>query len=312
MTEVREGKAGSLKELCQLLGRTRQAYYKQQWKAEKGVYASELLISEVKRLREQQKRIGVRKLYSMTEEIRGQEQMKIGRDRFFDLMRDEGLLVRRRRRKKPRTTFSSWWLKKYPNLAKESTVSGPNQLWVSDITYIRVKSSFCYLSLVTDAYSRKIVGYCVSEDLTAKGSITALEMAMRSNPRREGLIHHSDRGIQYYSKGYIKLLGTEVRISMSEHSDPLENAIAERVNGILKDELLARKFGSFEDAQREVATAVSTYNDLRPHLSCDMLTPTAAHTRSGTLKRRWKNYRSLKQLKPWLELKDRSVNHFQD
>jgi putative transposase len=155
-----------------------------------------------------------------------------------------------------------------------------------------VREGFGYLSLVTDAYSRKIVGHHLSGDLSAKGCVDALRMALRENPERGGLIHHSDRGLQYYSAAYVKLLGADVRISMTEKSDPLENAIAERVNGILKDELLERRFESFTEARTEVAQAVRIYNHLRPHSSVDMLTPAAAHTQTGVLKRHWKNYYS--------------------
>ena len=115
-------------------------------------------------------------------------------------------------------------------------------------------------------------------------------MVLRGNRDREGLIHHSDRGLQYSSAAYMKVLGRKIRISMTENSDPLENAIAERVNGILKDELLEKRFESFDEAQMKIDKAVSVYNHLRPHLSIDMLTPAEAHSRTGSLKRHWKNY----------------------
>lgn len=249
-----------------------------------------MLVQEVERIREEQRRIGGRKLYLMTSGFRAEHLMEMGRDRFFDVLREHRLLVRKRRSRRPRTTFSCYWMKRYPNLAKGFVPTGANQLWVSDITYLRLKEGFAYLSLITDAYSRKIVGYRLSEDLTARGCVAALEMALRNNPEREALIHHSDRGMQYYSAGYMKLLGN-IRISMSEKSDPLENAIAERVNGILKQEFLEKQFESFEEAGEKVDRAVNLYNHLRPHLSCDMLTPAEAHTKEGELKRHWKSYR---------------------
>jgi transposase InsO family protein len=181
-------------------------------------------------------------------------------------------------------------MRRYPNLASGFEPTAANQLWVSDITYVRVGEGFGYLSLVTDAYSRKIVGYALSRDLTARGCVAALRMALEANPVRERLIHHSDRGMQYYSTRYLKLLGKAIRISMSEKSDPLENAIAERVNGILKQELLPKRFESFGDAEMAIDEAVSIYNHLRPHLSIDMLTPAEAHACTGTLERRWKAY----------------------
>ena len=218
-----------------------------------------------------------------------QHKIHIGRDAFFDLLRERGMLVRRRRGGKPRTTFSGFWMKKYPNLTRDFIPTAPNQLWVSDITYLAVGDDFAYLSLITDAYSHKVVGFYLSKDLSANGCIMALRMALKNNPDREKLIHHSDRGLQYYSSGYMKLLGN-IRVSMSENSDPLENAIAERLNGILKDELLEKYFETFAQAQREVAVAISIYNHERPHGSVDNLTPAMAHLQSGELKKRWKNY----------------------
>jgi transposase InsO family protein len=169
-------------------------------------------------------------------------------------------------------------------------------VWVSDITYVRVGEGFAYLSLITDAYSRKIVGHNLYRDLSAKGCVAALRMALRNNPDREGLIHHSDRGLQYYSAAYMKVLGPGIRISMTEKSDPLENAIAERVNGILKQELLEKRFESFREARERIDEAVSTYNHVRPHLSVDLLTPAEAHARTGSLKRHWKNYFSTRPI----------------
>lgn len=285
----------SLATLCRLLGVTRQAYYQQRTRIERSAIQKSLLLDEVVKIREEQKRIGVRKLFFLTAEKRLEHGITMGRDGFFSMMREEGLLVRKRRSRKPRTTFSSPWMKRYPNLAREFCPSAPNQLWVSDITYIRVRKGFAYLSLVTDAYSRKIVGYDLCRDLSAKGCVAALAMALDHNPDRSRLIHHSDRGLQYYSNAYMKMLGNDIRISMTEKGDPLENAIAERVNGILKAELLERRFESIAEARLEVARAVSTYNHLRPHLSVDMLTPAVAHGRQGPLKRHWKNYyRSIK------------------
>lgn len=275
--------------LCLLLGYSRQAYYKQLRFKEKEALQIELLLQEVGRIRARQKRIGARKLIFMMNGFFQQHKIHIGRDAFFDLLRERGLLVRRRRCKKPRTTFSGFWLKRYPNLTKDFIPTAPNQLWVSDITYIPVGNDFAYLSLITDAYSHKVVGFYLAQDLSAQGPIMALKMALKNNPQRENLIHHSDRGLQYYSGGYMKLLGN-TRVSMSENSDPLENAIAERMNGILKEELLENYFETYGQAQKEVAIAISIYNHERPHGSVDMLTPAMAHLQSGELKKRWKNY----------------------
>lgn len=276
--------------LCRLVGYTRQAYYQQRVRVERSAVRSELVLGEVARIRAEQKRIGGRKLWQMMSGYCTEHGIEIGRDSLFDLLREHSLLVRKRKCRKPRTTLSYRWMRRYPNLAKDFCPTAPNQLWVSDITYIRVKEGFAYLSLITDAYSRKIVGYHLNGDLSAKGCVSALKMAIRNNPEREGLIHHSDRGLQYYSTAYMELLGPEVQISMTENGDPLENAIAERVNGILKDELLEQKFDSLTEARTAVAGAVSIYNNLRPHMSIDMLTPAVAHSSRGPLKRHWKNY----------------------
>lgn len=278
-----------LSSLCLLLGYSRQAYYKQLRFKETEALQIELLLQEVGRIRARQKRIGTRKLLFMMSGFFEQHRIHIGRDAFFDLLRDREMLVRRRRCKKPRTTFSGFWLKKYPNLVKDFIPTAPNQLWVSDITYIPVGDDFAYLSLITDAYSHKVVGFYLCDDLSARGPIMALKMALKNNPERKNLIHHSDRGLQYYSEAYMKLL-VNIRVSMSENSDPLENAIAERLNGILKDELLEKYFETFTQAQRQVAIAISIYNHERPHGSVDMLTPAMAHLQSGELKKRWKNY----------------------
>ena len=283
--------------LCSLFGYSRQAYYQHQRSRENEALQNELLVQEVLRIRKQQKRIGTRKIIFMMNGFMQEHHISIGRDGFFDLLREQNLLVRRRKQRKPRTTFSCFWMHRYPNLAKDFIPTGPNQLWVSDITYIRIGDDFGYLSLITDAYSRKIVGFYLSEDLSAKGCILTLKMALKNNSGIKNLIHHSDRGSQYYSADYIKLLEPSIKISMTEHSDPLENAIAERVNGILKDELLEQRFETFSEAQRKVAVAISTYNHLRPHSSIDMLTPAVAHTKSGTLKKHWKNYYSVKKQK---------------
>lgn len=287
---VRESEGRRLGTLCRLIGYTRQAYYSQQRTLEQDAVRSEFVVQEVSRIRMEQKRVGARKLRHMMKEYLEGHGIGIGRDAFFGILREHSLLVRKRRTRKPRTTFSALWMKRYPNLIREFEPSAPNQLWVSDITYVRLREGFVYLSLITDAYSRKIVGYHMSADLSAKGCVAALRMAIKDNPQREGLIHHSDRGLQYYSNAYLKTLGPGVSISMTEKGDPLENAIAERVNGILKQELLEQRFASLAEARIEVARAVSTYNHLRPHMSVDMLTPAVAHTQQGPLRRHWKNY----------------------
>ncbi len=167
----------------------------------------------------------------------------------------------------------------------------PNQLWVADITYIHLPEGFAYLSLVTDAYSRKIVGFRLNKDLSAKGPLEALKMALGSAKCTKNLIHHSDRGVQYCCDDYVAFLEKSgAKLSMTEKGDPLENAIAERVNGILKTELLEEIYPDFKTAQNAVAVACSTYNHLRPHNSINNLKPFEAHQLQGDIPRLWKNH----------------------
>lgn len=282
--------------LCLLLGYTRQAFYGYQQHHLKEAFESELIIQEVLKHRALQPRLGTRKLVILLQSFAKQHQIGLGRDGLFDLLRENNLLIRKRKRK-AQTTFSKHWLKKYPNLIKQFIPLAANLLWVSDITYIVVGDGFAYLSLITDAYSRKIVGFYLNKTLEAMGSITALKMALSNCSDTSRLIHHSDRGVQYCSADYVKLLQDKsMQISMTENGDPLENAIAERINGILKEELLQVNYSCFTEAQKSVATAISIYNTLRPHSSCDMLTPNAAHQKEGELKRHWKNYYKKKEV----------------
>jgi len=282
-----------------LLGTSRQSYYKGIRFVQQKAYQSDIIIDEVLRYRKHQKRLGTRKLFKEMQGFLIGHGFKIGRDALFDLLEERGLLVKRRRRKAI-TTISRHRFKKYPNIIRYFIPTGPNQLWVSDITYIHLAEGFAYLSLITDAYSHKIVGYCLSRDLGARGPLAALKMALNTNPDRTGLIHHSDRGVQYCCDNYVNLLqakNNQIKISMTENSDPRENAIAERLNGILKQELLEEIFVCFEVAQKAVAVACSTYNHLRPHGSIDNLKPAEAHQQSGMLKKHWVNYYQINQQK---------------
>jgi len=283
-----------------LLGYSRQAYYQQKKQYEKESLQHDLLINEVLKIRKIQKRLGGRKLLHKLERFIQEHHISIGRDAFFDLLSERKLLVRKRKRRKPITTFSDHWMRKYPNLIEGFYPTAPNQLWVSDITYIVLVDGFAYLSLITDAYSRKIVGFYLSMDLSAEGCVKALNMALNNNPVLGKLIHHSDRGSQYCCSDYVKILNDiYIKISMTQNGDPKENAIAERVNGILKDELLDKVYLDYKQAVVGVSVAISTYNHQRPHGSIDYLTPFEAHFRSGELKRRWKNYYSkVKEMEP--------------
>jgi len=283
----------SIRQLEGVLGFCRQGYY-QYWQrqADQVDYEADIL-QLVKTIRQDHPRIGGRKLYWLLQEAFLERGIKVGRDGFFELLADNKLLIRRRRRR-VRTTFSAHGFRKYPNLIKELVVERPNQLLVADITYWFTQCGCLYISLVTDNYSKRIMGYCVATTLDAVHCKVALQMALKKIKKRafKSLIHHSDRGIQYCSKSYIALLDEYgVQISMTQTGDPLDNPVAERVNGILKEEYLAhRAVYSLAQAEIVLEQAVFLYNYKRPHLSCDMLVPEQAHQREGKLKRRWKNY----------------------
>jgi len=288
----------SIRLLCSLFGYSRQAFYRFRQAAEKEALQHDLILQKVLSIRKTLKRVGTRKLFFMMQDFMQQHNIQIGRDALFDLLASHRLLIRRRIRRIPVTTFSNHWMHKHPNLIIGFVPTAPNQLWVSDITYICLVNDFAYLSLITDAYSRKIVGFHLSETLAADGCIKALKMALTSNPQRGRLIHHSDRGSQYCCADYVGILEKQyIKISMTQSGDPLENALAERVNGILKDELLEKQYLHFQQAQQAISVAVSIYNHQRPHGSIDLLTPVEAHLREGELKRRWKNYYSPKKEK---------------
>jgi len=295
---IGQSESRSISELCSLLGYSRQAYYQYQRQSEKEALQCDLLIQEVLEIRRKQKKLGTRKLLHKLNAFMQKHGINIGRDAFFNLLANNGLLIRKRNRKKPITTFSSHWLRKHPNLIIGFIPTGPNQLWQSDITYIELADGFAYLCLITDAYSHKIVGFCLSETLEAKGCVEALKMALKNNPELHNLIHHSDRGVQYCCADYVALLAkNSIRISMTQSGDPRENALAERVNGILKDELLESSYPNFKAAQKAIAIAISIYNHERPHGSIENLTPAEAHQRTGELKKLWKNYYAINNRK---------------
>lgn len=282
----------ALGRLCLLFGITRQAYYQHYWQGEERSFEHELIISEVLQIRKKHRRMGGRKLYELLEPFMLDHQIKMGRDALFDLLAANHLLVRRRKRR-VHTTNSFHWLRKYPNLIKDFIPVKANQLWVSDITYWKIGTGFLYISLITDAFSHKIVGYQVAETLEAVASVKALEMALKGlRPPIEGLIHHSDRGIQYCSSEYVKLLkDNAIQISMTENGDPLENAIAERVNGIIKDEYLdCYQVNNLTEAEELLKQVIGLYNDERPHMSIGNMVPSQVHLTNQKTDKLWKNY----------------------
>jgi len=283
----------SLERFCRLLGVTRQALYQHSWHIEEITIEAELIIQQVMDIRKRHPIIGTRKLYIMLEPFLGEHKIKTGRDKLFDLLAAYKLLVRRRKRRVS-TTQSYHRFHKYPNLIREMELSGIHQLWVSDITYYKVMGKFVYLSFVTDAYSHKILGYHLAETLETIHSIAALEMAIKSIDAltKHTIIHHSDRGVQYCSEAYVKLLQDNgIMISMTENGDPLENPVAERVNGIIKEEYLKRyQYNTVKQIEEKLSEVVGFYNKERPHMSCSMFTPDRVHENNLAVQKQWKTY----------------------
>ena len=276
--------------LCRLFGVSRQAFYHRQYYAQRVRGHSLLVLDLVLALRREIPGLGTRKLYLLLQQPLAASGIKMGRDKLHQLLQTHDLILRQKR-SVPKTTNSAHSLRKYPNLLVDIALTAPQQAWVCDITYLCIGLGFGYLSLLTDAYSQLIVGYCLHPLLTVEGSLKALEMALQSElPRSESLIHHSDRGSQYCSFAYIqRLRQAGIAISMTQQGDPYENAVAERVNGILKTDFrLNRVFSTFDEAARVVEQSVRNYNHLRPHMSCGYLTPAAAHVSTEPLQKHWK------------------------
>jgi transposase InsO family protein len=264
----------SISKVCACFNLKRDAYYKyqQRWKRYKSIESK--VIQLVKEERKEQPRVGVRKLYEALLPSFKAAHIKLGRDLLFDILRANNMLVKRKRAY-AKTTNSYHHFHKYNNLIKEVQVTKPNQVWVSDITYIRTVKGFCYLALITDMYSRKIIGYDLSDSLELAGCLRALRKALWHTKPAAGLIHHSDRGVQYCSHMYVnELKRKDIKISMTEEKHCYENAIAERVNGILKDEFyLNQCFFSTAHAKRATKSAIKVYNNKRLHLSLRYKTP---------------------------------------
>jgi len=237
--------------------------------------------------------LGTRKILFKIEPMLKDHGIKMGRDQLFDLLRFHGMLIRRRKRSIV-TTDSFHWLKKYPNLVEDISFCASEQVWVSDITYIKTIEGYSYLSLITDVYSRKIVGYCLHPSLESAGCIKALNMAISSRIFADrSLIHHSDRGVQYCSNSYVDILMDNcIAISMTQNGSPYENALAERMNGIIKSEFIPRKlFRNHEEASKAIDSIIVAYNSQRPHASLNYLTPDVAYTVEGKIQKRWKTYK---------------------
>jgi putative transposase len=259
-----------------------QNYYKARKVRQRQKVDEQLIRHLVESERAIQPRLGGLKLHSMLRKELAAADVSLGRDRFFDVLRNQALLLEPLP-KAPRTTNSAHSLPVFSNLVKDFTVTGPNQVWVSDITYIRTKESFAYLSLVTDKYSRKIVGYHLALTLTTEDTLKALKMALRALPEGMKPIHHSDRGCQYCSHDYVNMLKDHgLKISMTEEDHCAENAMAERVNGIVKQEyFLNHTFRTVAQARKAVDEAVNLYNTRRPHRALKLRTPAQVHEQAA-------------------------------
>ena len=285
---------------CELLGVSTQAYYKHGDSNLRKLAEEAFVVEFVKRVRQKDHGIGGGKLWKMYKREFG-EAHSVGYNRFYDIIERHHLKVRKKKRR-VRTTDSDHNLPLYPNLVKELIPLRPNQLWVSDITYMVTYLDaqmgvydFCYLSLVTDYYTKEIIGWCLGETLEAKFAIEALKMALTrlgDNPVLD-LIHHSDRSVQYASHEYTGILKKNgIKISMTECGDPKDNAVAERVNGIIKNELLmGMAFFSIEEVRKALKVAIDFYNNERPHMSLDWKTPAEAALCTGELEKKWVSHR---------------------
>lgn len=251
----------------------------------------------VKMIRREMPKLGTRKLVFMLKPFMYEHNVKMGRDALHSLLQRHSLIIISKKRYAI-TTNSNHWYRKYKNLIIGFNAKESEELWVSDITYISTINGFNYLSLITDAYSKKIVGHCLYETLESIGCVIALEMAIENRKKDTSIIHHSDRGIQYCSNSYVSILKREfIQISMTETSSPYDNAIAERVNGILKSEFgLDKTFSNHSEAEQVVDTVISVYNNKRPHASCNYLTPEQAETEYGDLKKRWTKKEKIVQI----------------
>ena len=278
----------SITSVCCQLGYSKQAYYKSKSNQQKKNCYYTMAKQKVLAVRKQLPRLGTRKLYYLLAADFKREHITVGRDKLFTILRNEQLLIVKKKRY-TKTTDSRHWMHKYPDLIKGLQTERPEQLWVADITWMHLKNGYCYLHLITDAYSKKIMGYEVSLNLAAVSTIKALEMAIKVRKYTTPLIHHSDRGLQYCSAGYIKLLtSNNIEISMTQDGNPYDNAIAERVNGILKDEFdLDNVFENIEQLRKEVKQSIDLYNKQRPHLSNNMLTPIQMHNQNKLKPRAW-------------------------
>lgn len=274
---------------CGLLGLNRQIYYRSIKRTKVCKDKASEVVKQVENLRAKMPRLGGRKLYFILKE--SLRSIKVGRDKFFDILRANHLLIEPRKSYHV-TTNSHHRFRKHKNLILNYQITKPNQVWVADITYIGNRKNPSYLSLITDAYSKKIVGHFVSNNLNTESSLIALKRALKKHKGMTGsLIHHSDRGLQYCSNEYQRILKKyQLKCSMTQNSDPYENAVAERVNGILKHEFNIDKHHINNTLRRKlVDQSIEIYNELRPHFSNYYLTPNKMHAQSKIKMKTYKN-----------------------
>ena len=274
VSSAKEAGVASIGKICNCFHQQRDAFYKYKKRYAQRKAEEMQIVKLVEKERREQPRVGTRKLQELISPALEQAEIKVGRDGLFRILREHHMLVGRKKTTF-KTTNSYHHFHKYSNLIKDMEVTAPNQVWVSDITYIRTVKGFCYLALITDMYSRKIVGYDISDTLELSGCLRALQKALRQTRSAVGLVHHSDRGIQYCSHQYVnELTKRKIKISMTEENHCYENAIAERVNGILKDEFyLDQCFFNTDHACKATESAISIYNNKRLHLSLGYKTP---------------------------------------
>ncbi len=264
--------------LCETVGISRQAYYKEKKERQARETDEEAIISLIKRERALQTRLGIRKLMVLLKPEFDEMGIRIGRDKLIELCRKHGLLLSRMKRS-ARTTDSRHRFRKHSNKYRAADITGPNQAWLSDLMYIRMLSGFAYVSLIHDAFSRKIVGFAASKDLTAEGPLSALRMALRQLPKGSETIHHSDCGVQYCCHDYIRLLSSRsITVSMTECNHCYENAQAERLNGVMKQEYgLGETLADFAQVRLLLEQGVFLYNTRRPHMSLGYRYPVEVH-----------------------------------
>lgn len=282
----------SIGKACKLLGYAKQTFFKVRnsriAREKESARIEAYILEKVHSIRKEMPRLGGKKLYYLINKDSERKKYKFGERRFFEVLRLHNLLIKRKKRRAI-TTDSKLWTGQYPDLVKEITLSRPEQVWVSYITYFRTKAGFIYGHLITDGYSKKLVGFEISDNMKATSTLLALKMAIKNRVYNEELIHHSDRGLQYLSKIYTDFLKKyKVKISVTQDGSPYDNAVAERINGILKDEFdFGGVFDTLEQAKKLIEEVAIIYNDKRPHISNHYLTPNEMHQQSKLKIKTW-------------------------